>query len=214
MRKRLATTVSIWAIRLLGILAVVSAVIMLAVDSPLLGLLRDLSQVSLSFLSSLWPPRPALFEAAPLMFVGVAFLASLFVSRPSGIELTKQMLLGSAFVLWAVDLLMPQGAWATLIGAVVIALYVFDLAWMIEGNLRKHQPFRAAQSPVVLASNHPTQKNRRNGSGHEESLYDASIRDIQGTRTRASAAYDSEHHPAQAESDTTGTTKPRQTLPH
>jgi hypothetical protein len=182
MHKHRAVTVFILAIRLLAILAVMSAVIMLAVDSPLLGWLRELSQASLSFFSSLWPPRPALFEAAPLMLVGLAFLASLFVSRPSGIELTKQILLGSAFVLWAIDLLLPQGLWATLIGAVVIALYVFDLAWMIEGNLRKHQPHRMAQSPAVLVSDDPTQRIRRNGSCHDESLRHAPISELQGKR--------------------------------
>jgi hypothetical protein len=119
---------------------------MLAVDSPLAGSVGDLVQAGRHFLASLWPPRRPLIEAAPLLLAGLAFLASLAVSRPRGVELTKQLLLGSAFILWGIDLLLPPGSCATLLGAVVIALYVFDLAWMTEANLKKRRSRQGPQS--------------------------------------------------------------------
>jgi hypothetical protein len=73
----------------------------------------------------------------PLLLVGIAYLAWLAVDRPAIIDLIKQVLLALAFILWGVDLLMPVGQWSRFVGAVVIAIYVFDLAWLMEGNLRK-----------------------------------------------------------------------------
>ncbi len=73
------------------------------------------------------------------MLAGFAFLLSLLGSRRSVSELTRQILLGLAFVLWGIDVLLPQSSIARLIGAVVIALYVFDLAWMTCANIQDRQ---------------------------------------------------------------------------
>ena len=61
----------------------------------------------------------------------------MFSSEPTAIDLIKQVLLAVAFILWGINLLMPTGEWSRFVGAIVIAIYVFDLAWLMEGNLRK-----------------------------------------------------------------------------
>jgi hypothetical protein len=44
-------------------------------------------------------------------------------------------MLGSAFLICGLVQLMPAGSLATELGSLVIALYVFDLALIIRGNL-------------------------------------------------------------------------------
>lgn len=115
---------AVWHIRFIGVLAVISGIVLLVVDSPL--------AVHLPIRIS----RPVA-EAIPLLLVGVGYLAWLAVDRPSAIDLVKQALIAVAFILWGITLLMPAGPSSTFAGAVVIAIYVFDLAWLMEGNLRK-----------------------------------------------------------------------------
>ena len=133
-----------WIVRTIALLAVCAAVTQLLVDSPLATRL---------------PMRidPSIAEAFPLLLIGIAYLAWLATERPPAIELVKQLLIALAFILWGVSLLMPAGPPAKLLGATVIALYVFDLAWMIEGNLRKKlrpDPDRKSsrRSPAAVAS--------------------------------------------------------------
>jgi uncharacterized protein (TIGR03000 family) len=115
----------LWPTRFLYVAAVVSGIFLL--------ISHALATVGWST-----PVNPAIVEATPLLFVGVAFFAWLAIDRPAKIDCIKQAFIALAFVLWGVDLLLPPGPWATFIGAVVIAIYVFDLAWLMEGNLRKH----------------------------------------------------------------------------
>jgi hypothetical protein len=114
----------IWPVRVIGALAVLSGFFLLGVDSPLTSQLPA------------WISR-AVIEAMPLLLVGIAYLAWLAVDRPPMVDLIKQILIAVAFVLWGISLLMPPGPWTRFVGAVVIAIYVFDLAWLMEGNLRK-----------------------------------------------------------------------------
>jgi len=111
-------------IRFIGALAVLAGIVLLIVDSPISTILPI-------------PISRAVAEAMPLLLVGIAYLAWQAVERPPIVELIKQILLGAAFVLWAVSLLMPRGRCSTFVGAMVIAIYVFDLAWLMEGNIRK-----------------------------------------------------------------------------
>jgi hypothetical protein len=113
-----------WFVRVIGIFAVGSGALLLVVDSP----------VSLKLPMAV---SHSIIEAIPLLLVGVAYLAWLATEKPRMIDLVKQILIAVAFILWGVDLLMPTGAWARFVGAVVIAIYVFDLAWLMEGNLRR-----------------------------------------------------------------------------
>jgi hypothetical protein len=113
-----------WIVRTIALLAVFAGVTQLAVDSPIATHLPMRIDRSVA-------------EALPLLLVGIAYLAWIATERPAAIELVKQLLIALAFILWGVDLLMPAGPRTELLGAVVIAIYVFDLAWMIEGNLRK-----------------------------------------------------------------------------
>ena len=143
MRRILCGKTLIWPLRCLYLLAVVCGVALLVVDSP----------IPVSLPSHL---THAMVEAAPLMLVGIAFLVWLAIDRPSLIDLLKQFFIALAFILWGVDLLMPPGRWATFVGAVVIAIYVFDLAWLMEGNLRKKFGVRAVTgecaSPVCASA--------------------------------------------------------------
>jgi len=76
-------------------------------------------------------------EALLLLLVGAAYLGWLVIDRRPTMDLIKQVLIAVAFILWGVNNLMLTGRWAAFVGAVVIAIYVFDLAWLMEGNLRK-----------------------------------------------------------------------------
>jgi hypothetical protein len=116
--------VAVALVRFVGILAVISGVVLLVVDSPVSAYVPI-------------PISPRIAEAIPLLLVGIACLGWLAVDRPSRIDLIKQILIAAAFILWGINLLMPPGKWSKFTGAVVIAIYVFDLAWLMEGNLRK-----------------------------------------------------------------------------
>ncbi len=112
----------LWLLRLVNVLGVIAGLVLLVVDSPVC------------------PPgslNHAMFEAVPLLLVGFAFLAWLAIDRPAVSDLIKQGFIALAFILWGVDLLMPQGPGSRFLGSVVIAIYVFDLAWLIEGNIKK-----------------------------------------------------------------------------
>jgi len=126
----------LWVLRVLVLLSVLAGVVLLMIDSPLAVHLPG------------GVTRP-MIEAAPLLLVGVALLIWLVIDRPGIVDLIRQGLVAIAFILWGVDLLMPTGRAATFVGAVVIAIYVFDLAWMIESSLgRKLQFLRAPQRPA------------------------------------------------------------------
>jgi hypothetical protein len=56
--------------------------------------------------------------------------------RPQPLDLLKRMLLGMAFILWGSDQLLPVGLLATVLGDVVIVLYVLDLGLIIRDHLR------------------------------------------------------------------------------
>jgi hypothetical protein len=114
-----------WIVRTIALLAVFAGLTLLLVDSPIAARLPMRIDRSAA-------------EAFPLLLVGIAYLAWLATERPAVIDLVKQLLIALAFILWGVSLLMPAGPAARLLGAVVIAIYVFDLAWMMEGNLRKN----------------------------------------------------------------------------
>jgi hypothetical protein len=114
-----------WPVRVSCILTCGAALALLIVDSPLIDQQRHLPH--------------AIFEAVPLLLVGIIFLIWLFIERPAVIEWIKQACLGLAFIFWGVDLLLPSGPWTTFLGAVVIAIYVFDLVWMVEGKIRQEQ---------------------------------------------------------------------------
>jgi hypothetical protein len=114
----------VWLVRSAAILAVSTGVLALMVDSPMSMNLASLLNHSVA-------------EAVPLVLVGIAYLAWLATERPPTVALIKQVLIAVAFVLWGINLLMPAGQWARFVGAVVIAIYVFDLVWLIEGNLRR-----------------------------------------------------------------------------
>jgi hypothetical protein len=76
-------------------------------------------------------------SALPLFLVGGSYIALQGILRPAPIELVKRLLLGSAFVLWGIVQLMPPSVLATDLGDLVIALYVLDLGFIIQAELRE-----------------------------------------------------------------------------
>jgi hypothetical protein len=135
-----------WFVRAIGILAVCSGVFLLIADSPV--------SINLPLTVS-----HSIIEAIPLLLVGIAYLAWLATEKPTVIDLIKQIFIAIAFILWGADLLMPPGNWARFVAAVVIAIYVFDLAWLIEGNLRKK--LRASFNDQQTDNGVPDGDNRR-----------------------------------------------------
>jgi len=77
-------------------------------------------------------------SAAPLLLIGVAYLSLQAVTKPQPLEFLKRLLLGSAFILWGIDQLLPAGHLATVIGDVVIFLYVADLELAIRSYLQNN----------------------------------------------------------------------------
>ena len=77
--------------------------------------------------------------AAPLLLVGTAFLFMQPVLRPRLVELLRNVLLAGTFLLWGIVQFMPQNAMSARLGNFVIALYVFDLAWMTLGSAISQQ---------------------------------------------------------------------------
>jgi hypothetical protein len=76
-------------------------------------------------------------SAAPLLLIGLAYLALQPLVRPRPLERLKRVLLGTAFILWGIDQLLPSGRLATVLGDVVIVLYVLDLGLIIRDHLRR-----------------------------------------------------------------------------
>lgn len=75
-------------------------------------------------------------SALPLLLAGASYVALQAVLRPPPLELIRRLMLGSAFLLWGIVQLMPPSTLATDLGDVVIALYVFDLALMVQEELK------------------------------------------------------------------------------
>lgn len=76
-------------------------------------------------------------SAAPLLLIGLAYMGLQLLVRPRSMELLKRVLVGMAFLLWGVDQLLPPGRQATVLGDVVIILYVLDLALLIRDHLQR-----------------------------------------------------------------------------
>jgi hypothetical protein len=79
-------------------------------------------------------PAPAI-SAAPLLLIGVSCLIFQAMLRPRWTKLVRNMLLAAAFLLWGAVQLMQQSALSKILGDVVIALYVLDLAWVILAGI-------------------------------------------------------------------------------
>src|SRR5579872_7009152 len=103
-----------------------------------LALLASAALLMLDFAPSILSGlRHAPASAAPLLLIGLSYIALQPLARPSPMELLQRLMLGSAFVLWGIDQLLPPGPAATIIGDVVITLYVIDLGLIIKEHLRR-----------------------------------------------------------------------------
>jgi hypothetical protein len=81
-------------------------------------------------------------SAAPLLLIGAASLGFQVLTRPRPLELFKALLVSLAFILWGIDQMLPPGWLTTMVGDVVIVLYVIDLGWMMGSTLRQHPTWR------------------------------------------------------------------------
>ncbi len=96
-----------------------------------------------------WTILPhAPISAAPLLLIGVSYLGFQVLIRPGLLDLLKALIVSSAFLLWGVDQLLPTGWFATLLGDVVIVLYVIDAGWMMADQLKQQWKSRRATSEV------------------------------------------------------------------
>jgi hypothetical protein len=86
-------------------------------------------------LLSTFPHAP--ISAAPLLFIGVAYLGFQGILKPTPLDLCKALIVSTAFLLWGVDQLLPASWFATMLGDVVITLYVIDLGWMMLDRLKQ-----------------------------------------------------------------------------
>jgi len=86
----------------------------------------------------------AAISAAPLLLIGASCLVFQAMLRPRWTELVKNMILAAAFLLWGVVQLMEQSALSKILGDVVIALYVLDLAWVILAGMYSTGIIRAS----------------------------------------------------------------------
>lgn len=75
-------------------------------------------------------------SAASLLLAGCGWLTLQAVRRPNAAALVKGVMLGLAFVFWGIDQLLRPGMVATILGDLVIVLFIVDLTWMMMGELR------------------------------------------------------------------------------
>ncbi len=112
-----------------GLILFTGLVTTLALLSCVLLLVFDLFQPFLRFLTH------APVSAVPLLLIGLASLSFQLVIRPKLLAFLKSLLVSSAFILWGVDQLLPAGRVATMLGDVVIVLYIVDLGWLMIHQL-------------------------------------------------------------------------------
>lgn len=81
-------------------------------------------------------------SAAPLLLIGASSLCLQIIMRPRPLDLCKALIVSLAFILWGIDQMLPAGWIATMIGDLVIVLYIVDLGWMIGSVLHQRQKAR------------------------------------------------------------------------
>jgi hypothetical protein len=74
-------------------------------------------------------------SALPLLAVGLSYILVQLIVRPKTPELFRNLLLAATFMLWGAVQLMRQNHLSKVLGDVVIALYVIDLAWTIFASI-------------------------------------------------------------------------------
>jgi hypothetical protein len=105
--------------------AAAKAFAILALLGCLLMLARDLTP------GAAWPPWTGFLSALPLLAIGLSFLVVQMLARQQRSQLLKNLLLAATFLLWGVVELFPDNTASRILGEVVIALFVVDLAWTI-----------------------------------------------------------------------------------
>lgn len=120
---RLLATIFSILTTLIILLAFGSSVVLLIRDVPFFPFWNHLAHAPIS--------------AIPLLLIGVASLCFQIVIRPKFLDLFKAILVSAAFLLWGLVQLLPVGWLATILGDVVIVLYVLDLGWMMVDRLKQ-----------------------------------------------------------------------------
>ena len=95
-------------------------------------------------------------SAVPLLLIGITYLLMQSGFRPVGRELAQALLVSAAFISWGIYQLLPTGTFATLLGDLVITMYVVDLGLSILGQLHRVTPLRLRHTDVpLLLVRHP-----------------------------------------------------------
>jgi hypothetical protein len=81
--------------------------------------------------------KNAASSATPLLLIGTAYISLQPIVRPRPVELLKRLLLGLAFILWGIVQLLPPSGTTTILGDVVVVLFVVDLALIIKTHLER-----------------------------------------------------------------------------
>src|SRR5262249_25620493 len=76
-------------------------------------------------------------SAAPLLLIGASYLGFQALTRPKPLDLFRALIVSAAFLLWGIDQLLPTGWFATMLGDIVIVLYVVDLGWIVMDRLKQ-----------------------------------------------------------------------------
>ena len=111
------------------------AIVVLAFIAGTFLLISDLFPVHLSHMP---------LSATPLLLIGTAYLAFQLLIRAQFLDFFKALIVSSAFILWGIDQLLPSGWFATILGDIVIVLYVIDLGWMMMDRLKQQWQSRHA----------------------------------------------------------------------
>ena len=75
-------------------------------------------------------------SSLPLALAGLAYAVLQVRIRPPRVTLFKRLVLAATFVAWAISQLLAQGWLATVIGDLVIAVYVLDLYWLVQEQIQ------------------------------------------------------------------------------
>jgi hypothetical protein len=96
--------------------------------SGLLLLVQDVAPGLTGFVRHSW------LAASALLFAGTACLGFASAIRARTRDVIMRAFLGSAFILWGIQQLLSDGRLATVLGDIVIVLFVIDVGAFLEAN--------------------------------------------------------------------------------
>lgn len=111
-----------FALRLLGLLAVLSGAVLLISDV-------------LPLVAARLAHAPT--SALPLLLIGTTYALAQLLLRPRRWDLVQAVLVSAAFICWGIYQLLPASPGATFLGDLVITMYVVDLSIGLRKQLQR-----------------------------------------------------------------------------